>query len=169
MLRLPSRTNDTADGASSVEDGTGCWHPVFGDRHPSWCKMLAVARALMHDRHGAQPFVVVIDSDYVYFNHSMRIEEYVQRSGVQPFIINNPLQVASAASGRCPHPQDFFASTHSFWPLATYLRTHSRAYSRIDLLRSALLLAARPPAIADGCVLARRHEARAPRIHLTPT
>lgn len=166
VLRLPSATNATADGASSAEDSTGCWHPVFGSRHPSWCKMLAVARALMHDRHGARPFVMVMDSDFVYFNHSMRIEEYVLRSGVQPFVINNPLQAASAASRRCPRAQDFFASTRAFWPLAMYLRTHSRAHSRTDLLRPTPWLAARPPAIADRRVLARRREARAPRTHV---
>ena len=33
VLQLPSRTNASADGVSSTEDTSGCWHPVFGD-HP---------------------------------------------------------------------------------------------------------------------------------------
>ena len=70
----------------------------------------------MRDGGGTRPFVMLLDSDVVFFNHSMRVEEYVARSGVQPFVINGPLP-AKEDRGRCPQPADFFVDKRQPWPL----------------------------------------------------
>lgn len=58
---------------------SGCAHPVWGDRHPSFCKLTAISAAL---RRG-HDYVVYIDSDAFFKNITLSLPRLLHAYGAQ--------------------------------------------------------------------------------------
>ena len=58
-----------------------CRHPTLGDRHASWCKLLAVRHALEDARAAEAEWLVWVDSDAFFTNVSATVEEVALRAG----------------------------------------------------------------------------------------
>ena len=57
-------------------DGAGCVHPLFGARHPSYCKLAALGEALVRRRFGA---VLWLDSDAIMQHHALSLPAMLRK------------------------------------------------------------------------------------------
>ena len=62
-----------------------CQHPLFGDRHASWCKILPAYISLKaHKPKPARAFTMVLDTDMASAAPNVSVEKYVDETGVLP-------------------------------------------------------------------------------------
>jgi hypothetical protein len=78
--------------------GGGCDHPQWGRRHPSYCKLAAVAQAML-DRDassdlGPPRHVVFLDSDAFWRDTALSIPQLLQQYSVRP-MSRSPRAIAS--------------------------------------------------------------------------
>eukprot|EP00966_Prymnesium_polylepis_P162095 3746044-Prymnesium_polylepis.1 len=57
----------------------GCRHPVWGDRHPSYCKLCAIAAAL----EAGYGTVIYMDSDAFFQNTSLALPQLLSSHGAE--------------------------------------------------------------------------------------
>jgi hypothetical protein len=109
--------------------GGGCLHPSWGQRHPSYCKLAAVAHVLSLSAFGS---VVYLDSDVMMRNATeASLPELLRRYSAASYQSHYP-QSASPAGA-----QLFFAwdTPYSLGPNAGFFVVHSSAAAR-EVLRA---------------------------------
>ena len=57
---------------------------IFKDRHPAWCKHFYILKHLVERKHD---YVMWIDADSFFCNHSIRIEEWIKKASPKDNII----------------------------------------------------------------------------------
>ena len=62
--------------AAAGTDGAGCVHPLFGARHPSYCKLAALGEALVRRRFAA---VLWLDSDAIMQHHALSLPAMLRK------------------------------------------------------------------------------------------